>query len=47
MAITVSLVNSKRKIVVLTQPTTVKKKRMTPQPKDSYILTSLAILYEF
>ena len=27
MAITVSLVNNKRKIVVLTQPTTVKRKR--------------------
>lgn len=44
MAITVSLVNSKRKIVVLTQPTTVKKKRIPPQPRDSYILTSLAIV---
>lgn len=30
MAITVSLVNNKRKIVVLAQPTTVKRKRITP-----------------
>lgn len=44
MAITVSLVNNKRKIIVLTQPTTVKRKRINPQPRDSYMLTSSAIL---
>lgn len=44
MAVTVSLVNSRGKIVVLTQPTTVKRKRITPQPRDSYIFTSSPVL---
>lgn len=43
MAITVSLVNNERKIVVLTQPTTVKGKEL-PQPRDSCTLASSAIL---
>lgn len=44
MAITVSLVNNKRKIVILTQATTVKRKRIIPQPRNSYTLTSSATL---